>query len=98
MSDKECIACYENPFIEWEVAKKQTENSSIFDHVDWCHEQRFGGNNFGSHPKYLTLTKIRYDVGLNAVCATLRKVLLVLHQHLDLFSDNNVMFEFFDSL
>ena len=55
-------------------------------------------NNFGIHPKYLPLSKIRHDVGLHMICSTCRKVLYVFRQHVDRYSYDNVIFEIFNML
>ena len=66
--------------------------------MDWCSEQNFGVNNFRIHPKYLALSKIRYDVGLYMICAICRKILHVLHQHIDYYSSNDTIFDYFHTL
>ena len=98
MTHEEQEDCYENAAQEWEEMKRIDEEASMSDHVDWCSEQNFGVNNFGVHPKHLSLSKIRCDVGLHLICAIIRKVLYVLGQHLDRCSCNNVIFEHFDIL
>ena len=98
MTDEEHLACYENASMEWEEIKKIEDNPSFSEHADWCSEFNFGVNNFGMHPKHVPLSTIRYDVGLHMVCAIIRKILHVLRQHLDRYSDNNVIFKYFDTI
>ena len=95
INDEERAACYENEAIEQEEIDKSTEDPRILEHVDWCHEKNFGVNNFGLHPKYLPLSKIRHNVGLHMVCAIVRKELLFLRQDFDFYSEKNIVFDFF---
>ena len=81
--------------MEWEEVKKCTEDPAISDYADWCYEKNFGVKNFGLHPKYLPLSKIRCEVLSQTICAIVRKVILVLRQYVDRCSDNNFEFDFF---
>ena len=40
-------------------------NSKIKDHKDWHSVNNFRVNNFGLHPKHLSLSKIRHNFGLH---------------------------------
>ena len=71
------------------------DNPSASDHANWYTEHNFRVSNFGISPELLLLSCIRHDVGLHMVCATIRKVLHCLRQHLDRYLSNDGVHIFF---